>query len=280
MILCSEGFGQNGWQYVSSPDNKIIYNMKACGEYFIYFYDDCPDCLYPGPGRIFISQDGGVHWFIDSSFYSTSKLGQITIGSEMRSLFFLNSNSGFLSGINYENQYGGNGTFDRATAFIQHSSDQGHSWSNFSMPTETLINKIFFISDSVGYAIGSSIFDYTNGYHGSETINQTTDGGSTWDVLGKWKDTGIGEVIFADSLTFFAYRGSKDSLLLTLDRGKTWQYKNGTTVAIAPAKAIYNLFYHKGVFYATCDTGFMKSLDWVILGNSIQDRILVIIMFI
>ncbi len=262
MIHCSEGFGQKGWQHVSSPDNNVIYNMKTCGEEFIYFYDYCAGgCIFPTPGSIFISQDAGKNWYVDSTYGKVGHNGNMSNGHILECLFFKNPNLGFLSGYDYENQYGVS-AFDKTSSFIKHSSDQRHTWSDFSMPTETLITNIFFVSDKIGYAIGTLLFDYATGYNGSATINQTNDGGITWNILREWKGFQIiGDIIFADSITFLASFSNTDSLLLTLDGGNTWFLKNRPS-PIFLAKAIYNFFYRNSTFYASCDTGYMKSIDW------------------
>lgn len=96
------------------------------------------------------SVNGGLNW----TYYSFSSYS----GAKFRSIYFPNSNTGYLVG---------NNNFNSGLIFA--TTNAGYTWTSQNIGTSNNLNSVFFISASTGYVAGD------NG-----AIFKTTTGGSIW----------------------------------------------------------------------------------------------------
>lgn len=141
--------------------------------------------------------NGGVDWFVDSTFF----LNEI-----MYTIRFFDDSVGFI---------GGNG--------IKKTTDGGKTWNNSVIEpggVSTLpIYKFSFFNDTFGYACGGRI-DIAG------VVWRTTDGGDNWSYLGLSPDQ-IFDVFVFDSLNAIALSGDPEGLfpinkIKTTDGGLSW----------------------------------------------------------
>jgi photosystem II stability/assembly factor-like uncharacterized protein len=95
------------------------------------------------------------------------------------------------------------------------STDEGATWQQSEVPTQSMLCAVFFHDASLGWAVG----------HDSVII-RTTDGGKTWEIV-NWApedETPLFDVWFADADNGFAI-GAYGTFLVTSDGGDTWEWE-------------------------------------------------------
>jgi len=94
------------------------------------------------------------------------------------------------------------------------SDDDGDSWKQIVVPTNTLLTRLFFVNDQIGWAVGHE-----------RTIMKTVDGGDSW-ILQNWSDDldqpALFDIWFENENKGFAV-GAYGLYLETQDGGETWQ---------------------------------------------------------
>ena len=111
---------------------------------------------------------------------------------------------------------------------ILYSDDKGHTWQVFETPIiqgleTTGMYALTFYDDKNGFAIGG---DYTKPDDNAANKIKTTDGGKTWNVVGKNQLPGYRSCVQyvpnanANSLVAVGFKG----IDVTNDAGKTWQH--------------------------------------------------------
>jgi photosystem II stability/assembly factor-like uncharacterized protein len=93
------------------------------------------------------------------------------------------------------------------------SDDNGNSWRQVQVPTQTLLTKLYFIDEKIGWAVGHQ-----------QMILKTTDAGETWLVQNQsdsLDQPAIFDIWFADSKSGIAV-GAYGLFLTTDDGGETW----------------------------------------------------------
>lgn len=99
-----------------------------------------------------------------------------------------------------------------ARGHIVRSTD-GQQWDQVAAPVRSMLTRVEFLDDSVGWAVGHDA-----------AILQTTDGGETW-ALRQFEPTwyqALYDVYFADATRGYAV-GAYDLFLRTTDGGETWE---------------------------------------------------------
>ena len=93
------------------------------------------------------------------------------------------------------------------------SDDQGSTWVQKTVPTRSLLTRVFFLSETSGWAVG---YD--------QTILFTSDGGDSWQLqyVGEIDDQPLFDIWFADENHGFAV-GAYALYLVTDDGGQSWQ---------------------------------------------------------
>ncbi|MBA4318026.1 MAG: hypothetical protein C0412_06475 [Flavobacterium sp.] len=167
-------------------------------------------------GDVFKTTDGGITW---------NKLG-IMVDEGLSSIFFINENTGFISG-----------GFNRKKTLK--TIDGGSTWQEVLTQE---FGKIQFLNDQVGYA-------HRIGYYGGR-MYKTIDGGNTWNINFD-VDEEINSFHFLDENNGY-FVGDNGLIYKTKDGGLTWEkltvpYAYYTTVK----------FYSKNVGYITTDYGQM-----------------------
>ncbi|HYO50949.1 MAG TPA: YCF48-related protein [Chloroflexia bacterium] len=166
------------WDYSVVPLRPEFYNIA------VDFADNLNGWT-AGERGIVHSTDGGRTWVQQIS----PTLGQ----SEIWSVFAINPTTVLV---------GASGIF--------RSTDAGNSWTQAQTPSSTNYYDIFFIDQSVGWAVGS------NG-----KLSKSTDGGATWTAQGSGINLDLRRVSFADHSNGWV-AGEGNLLLHTTNGGATW----------------------------------------------------------
>jgi photosystem II stability/assembly factor-like uncharacterized protein len=113
-------------------------------------------------GIVLKTTDGGSSWNVKwTGEQDTVKL---------RSMFFLNSQTGWITGGHYDSDY-----LKTGNVVIIRTTDGGENWEvQFGNNMESSFVSIYFLNENTGWASGREIFG-------------TTDGGKTWNFLSKVK---------------------------------------------------------------------------------------------
>ena len=139
------------------------------------------------PGQVLCkSFDSGNNWI-----YKT--LGNESIPyPEPTSISFINSSIGFV------------GTANKG---ILRTVDGGETWSNISGLSNTSINSIIFLTDSIGYALSNDI------------CLKTVDAGISWDTVFQGSSMSLRSIDFIDANTGII---GGNGILKTVDGGLSW----------------------------------------------------------
>jgi photosystem II stability/assembly factor-like uncharacterized protein len=170
------------WDYSVVPLRPQFYNIA------VDFADNLNGWT-AGARGIVHSTDGGRTWVQQIS----PTLGQ----SEIWSVFAVNPTTVLV---------GASGIF--------RSTDAGNSWTQAQTPGSTNYYDIFFIDQSVGWAVGSD-----------GKIAKSTDGGATWTAQGSATNLDLHRVSFADHNNGWV-AGQGNLLLHTTNGGATWATQN------------------------------------------------------
>ncbi len=156
--------------------------------------------------------------FFIHSFKSSAQWTQLNVPNsnyEMRTIFFKNSNEGFVAGSErIRRTLNGGTTWD--------TTDYGIYWGYLMA---SIIEKIHFVNNLEGIAAGWSFFD------NSELIIKTHDGGATWTSIVYQGPFGssIRSMYFINASSGMCV-GDHGRILVTNDAGETWGFNNsGTT---------------------------------------------------
>ncbi|MBA3649232.1 MAG: T9SS type A sorting domain-containing protein [Chitinophagales bacterium] len=190
-------------------------------------------------GMILKTIDGGANWNI--SYTDTMP--------ELRTVFFLNNNIGFIGGDNGK---------------VYRTTDGGNNWQLLNSNTTSMITKIYFLDSNIGFITAghevfkttdegnnwtlqfssSSIFtsitfiDYQSGfivgcvtnYYGwpeFPAIYKTINGGTTWTLTALLGYTCVSDISFPITSKGFAM-GEEGLFARTIDTGTTWIQNNIT----------------------------------------------------
>lgn len=199
-----------------------------------------PEELQNYPGRVYKTNDGGLHWV------------QVNIGisGDYNQIFFLDSLNGFLlTQDSYSPSY-----FEDAK--LHKTNDGGNTWT--TLPGQGY-GKIYFINEQVGWA---------GNY-------KTTDGGETW-LYQQFNfpslENTIDKIWFADSLIGYAI--SYLTILKTQDGGNSWAIQMETRNGLLQDIQFYNsqIGYtcgYGGTVYRTNDGGG----NWIRYGEGITKNL-------
>ncbi|MCB0727608.1 MAG: hypothetical protein KDD00_09095, partial [Ignavibacteriae bacterium] len=116
-------------------------------------------------------------------------------GNLLRSVFFINDNTGFAAG---------------ELGTIIKTIDGGNKWNVSNANTYNDLNKINFLNESTGFAAGNS-----------GTIIKTTDGGDSWLDISFHSDITFYDIKFYGKLTGYA-SGLNGTIIKTTDGGNNW----------------------------------------------------------
>lgn len=147
-----------------------------------------------GDHNVILKSTSGGHTWVKKS---------MDIMADFNQVLFLNPDLGFIIGYAYQVPQGG-------TYRIFKTSDGGDTWSEV-LNCPDYLNKMYFVNNTTGFAIGNSIY-------------KTSDGGNTWiDKLNR-TDCSILSVFFYDINKGFAFGRSTwhDVMLKTIDGGENW----------------------------------------------------------
>jgi len=248
-IILRTGNGGADWEILDPPPNNY---------YFSIFFTSTANGWATGyDGKIIHTADGGNTWIDQSSGTSTY----------LNNLFFLDDNEGWIVG-------GDNGNFPSYIKHrvILHTADGGSTWNaQVNQSEKDPLKDVYFVSASVGYAVGESgnilktsdgggtwvsqledqsyqffstcFLNEAEGYVGGEylglphvsVIFKTSDGGNSWESQTFGEDETITDLFFPDENTGWALGSALTTgfLLYSEDGGVTWEYVDpGTTDAL------------------------------------------------
>lgn len=150
-----------------------------------------------GEDLILHTLDGGTNW--DTVFYNASYY--------FSDICFVTEDKGFIVGLSNKN--------NNSTAVLLKTTDAGASWENvMPVQVEALgLSEIFFIDESIGWAVGNVIL-------------KTTDGGENWVQQAKELEFGLTDVFFVNQETGWAVG---NEIMHTQDGGQVWSFQNINT---------------------------------------------------
>lgn len=198
-LLQTKNGGDSLYPYLNSENSITLKNLYALSL-------PSKDAIYVvgEDGIILKSQDVGANWSTD----------YIPDSSDIYSSFFINDNTGYISG---------------ASGMIYKTVDGGNIWMDVSDSnnTDTLFS-IFFTDGTTGFAVGS------NG-----RLIMTNDGGNSWTAINSGTANDLNSVCFASADTGYAV-GDHGTVLKTVDGGFNWelipissaQYINFTSIRL------------------------------------------------
>ena len=146
----------------------------------------------------------------------SSKGGQLgAVGDDDANMYsaiqFLDEETGWIAGVRVSP------TTKSQFALIQKTTDGGQNWVTQATGKEDILEDIFFLDASMGWAVGE------NG-----VILHTNDGGETWKEQASGTQETLRSVGFADEKNGWAVGGDfgVGAILHTSDGGKTWELKD------------------------------------------------------
>lgn len=228
LILTSSNiFSQSGWFWISS---KNTFPSSGCNS--IYFTTAQIGYICGTNGKMDKTIDGGLNWFESSNgipsneyleglYFPSANTGYVGGGgyldariykttngglnwtytnayntSRMERTFFLNDNTGYVSG----------------GIKIYRTTNGGINWINAGGPF--ICSSIFFVNEMTGY--------YVSGYYGE--ILKTTNGGQSWDIKLTSNQYSMNGLYFLNENTGYCVGGHylKTCIRKTTDGGNSW----------------------------------------------------------
>ncbi len=205
-IFISNTFGQSNWIWQSPlPTGNNLSKIKFVNEYTGY--------TVGANFTIAKTTDAGMNWFLINTNFDSVPTGVI-LNYDISSIFFINSETGFV---------GGNNLFK--------TTDGGNRWVYIEEPLNG-INSIFFTAENVGYISGTN-------------IAKTTNGGYNWTTLYSGITTPVSyQAVFFPSMDtgYLCTNGSPTYLLKTINGGINWTivYSNTYNETLAGIDFINN----------------------------------------
>ncbi|HOZ87031.1 MAG TPA: YCF48-related protein [Bacteroidia bacterium] len=180
-VYRTQNTGQS-WQLIST-DNVIGYKV-------ICFVNDSTG---------FIGTASGI---LKTVNYGNSWINIKNTGNAISSVYFTSAQTGYFSG--------GSSFTDQ----LYKTTNQGLSFTNYSLSLQSIKERVFFPNDSVGYLAGW--------YAGC--LSKTVNGGQTWQTINANNDTQAWDVYFRDALNGFYINnsGGFSKILSSGDGGNNW----------------------------------------------------------
>jgi photosystem II stability/assembly factor-like uncharacterized protein len=157
--------------------------------------------------------DGGETWNYHDGY-------RLDLSSYWRSVLFAGDNIGWMS-CRYDDHWG----------TIFRSIDEGLTWQEQDIPKVLSIEKIFFLNDINGWAVGNKYTTKNGVSYWVTQLLQTVDGGETWVIQTEDFERPINDIHFLnDSSGIAIHRFQPDSrspypahILKTSDGGDNWE---------------------------------------------------------
>ena len=204
-ILKTVDAGQN-WSVQNSNTTQGIYAMYFLNDNLGYATGGDP--VSQG-GVVLKTIDGGQTWNV-----------QLNITPPGRTIYFIDSNTGFVGGSN---------------GSLVKTIDGGQTWSTINSSISGAIYKIQFIDATIGYLSGAK-----------GEIYKTIDGGNSWTYLPTTMPTGLNDAYYSmsfiskDSGYVCGYSLTNNSgyLIKTVNGGQNWTYLASTAYYLLDIKMI------------------------------------------
>ncbi len=181
------------------------------------FFADADRGYIAGSGIILKTDDGGQNW---ETAFTEPNSAQAHF---LNAIVFIHPDTGFVIGRKI------------SSGVMLRTNDQGGQWVPVSLPTTSPLNDLFFVNQSVGYAVGD------NG-----VILKTTDGGANWSVKSSGVSASLLTVFMVDVEVGYI-TGHPDLILKTVDGGDNWT----STFLINPS----------GIFFTSSAVGYSGFSD-------------------
>ncbi len=205
--------GANGT--IVATDNGQDWEMQTSkvgnGLKGIFFVDKDIGYAVGESDTILSTKNGGRSWKVVQG----GQLG--AVGDDDANMYnavqFFDENTGFLAGVRVSPSTQGQ------SALIQKTTDGGQSWVTQETGKEDILEDIFFLNGSMGWAVGE------NG-----VILHTDNGGESWTEQTSGTEETLRSVGFADENNGWATGGDfgVGAILRTTDGGETWELEDST----------------------------------------------------
>ncbi|MCX6165355.1 MAG: YCF48-related protein, partial [Ignavibacteriae bacterium] len=178
MIIIKTVNGGNNWFKLYSS-NSSSYNTS------VFFLNENTGYVHNDSDRILKTTNGGVNWIYLNIGYQVSNFANV---------FFVNENTGFIP----------------RGWYCLKTTNGGESWNQYTINTGQASEKIYFMNELTGFAVGHSCI-----------ISKTTNGGINWILTPPIGSTAtLYSIIFINNTTGFAAGGN--IVAKTTDKGDTW----------------------------------------------------------
>ena len=175
----------------------------------IYFVNTDVGYVVGASDTILSTKNGGRSWKVLQG-------GQVgAVGDDDANMYnalqFLDENTGWVAGVRVSPSTNGQ------SALIQKTTDGAETWVTQETEREDILEDIFFLNTSIGWAVGE------NG-----TILHTSNGGETWQPQTSGTDETLRSVRFSDDESGVAVGGDLGVgvILLTSNGGETWEIQD------------------------------------------------------
>ena len=170
--------------------------------------------------------------------------------NSLNSLFFIDSNTGWVVGGDYN--YG---------SIILKTADGGNNWTTQSSGSKYYLRSVYFTDSNKGWAVGGDLQDSVG------TILTSTDGGNSWIFQNIQTTRGLYSVYFTDSNTGWVVGKNYDyngTILKTTDGGNSWTLQY--TVIWGFPNNLYSVYFSdSNIGWAVGVLGGMESSYGIIL---------------
>jgi photosystem II stability/assembly factor-like uncharacterized protein len=162
----------------------------------VSFYDMNTGFILNYHGHIYKTNNSGQNW------------NHLTyMASQLYSIFFINSDFGFLAG----------GNDDDSSGFIYNTVNGGSNWNLVYSDTLGMINQLKFVNSNTGFAVGHN--EYWPPHIFSARIIKTTNSGNNWFIDTIFNNIrGLSSLYFTSENTGYAV-GSNGTILKTTTGG-------------------------------------------------------------
>ncbi|MBN1464447.1 T9SS type A sorting domain-containing protein, partial [candidate division KSB1 bacterium] len=144
-------------------------------------------------GTIIKTTDGGNSW---------SSVAQPNWQRNLRAIFFVNENKGFV--------VGGDEDFAQYNQVVLKTTDAGLTWSEYESDWTFTLNSVFFADENLGFACGNN-----------SNLIKTTDGGATWRKSNSGIDAELRCIFFTSKDVGYCV-GEDARIYKTTNQGVEW----------------------------------------------------------
>jgi PKD repeat protein/photosystem II stability/assembly factor-like uncharacterized protein len=204
--LESVWFVSSSTGFAAGTNGKIYKTTNAGNTWVVQTTNnttDIHDIQFPTSSTGYAVSDTALFKTTNSgSAWATSSVPSVNNNSQAHGIYFTSASSGVVFGAT--NFFNG---------WISRTTNSGTSWTT-PYTTAAVINDVYFVSSTVGYAVGNA-----------GGIYKTTTSGTAWTLKNSGITSNLNAVFFVNASIGYAV-GDNGVILKTLDGGASWSPQN------------------------------------------------------